>query len=748
MKQGETYHNDAGGVSEYNDFEAAMADEPAFGETVEQQPEADDSFSPERLEEVYPKGENESDEDYANRIAKMKEQAEAGGTSKLEEVTKQEEAIKENRKAAEELEKVFEARKARLDKKLEEGKSDVADIIGDGYQYDDTYKSAIARQNARHEAKLNELRSKIDAAVEAGEAAALLEKLREEDALEDAFEKSQTEERGLDGTKVGETKANAKELLKESYVKREAVIKEIEKLEKELDATRASAKELRGKVDDEKAKAKEGLDRVLEHIDAEMDNEDHKAKMREMAQKRYESRLEEIKAAHADEAEELRAKYAETSNALELKKKEKESITEDMEYINSESKKELKEIRERFDATVGTAEEGERYRQFFQERAAENFENLRKTGRLESQKEAEASDEEVVEGIAGADEAAGEETAGEKGDDEKSEGGKMPEKGNKTAEEFLEDLKKWRSEAMEDIEKRYKAALEDLGLAEPSADDEPKDIGDFGVNEYIEELDAAEKGIENIDLSGLSDEELAELEAGIDEQLEDMSDVELSDEDIRNKYKQAKYYVDEVKIEDDVPVEAYVAQLKRAFAGEDLSNDVWSFLEQSMRDRYDRVRGNQQRMREEKAAEASTPEAEPASEAAEKRPLNIEEGTEEYAKTPKGKTEILKGDIESARSAAEFIRNLDPEDVEGLAVYEVMDKVIRPKFFSTGFDTQGKTSKKYHKLMDKLSAKYSEYGLDARGEKVDTSEEASEKAKRKKVSKGIWKRLGIFRRGE
>ena len=55
MREGEPYHNDAVGVSEYNDFEAAMANEPVFNDAVEKQLEAEDDFRPERLEEVYPK---------------------------------------------------------------------------------------------------------------------------------------------------------------------------------------------------------------------------------------------------------------------------------------------------------------------------------------------------------------------------------------------------------------------------------------------------------------------------------------------------------------------------------------------------------------------------------------------------------------------------------------------------------------------------------------------------------------------
>ena len=184
--------------------------------------------------------------------------------------------------------------------------------------------------------------------------------------------------------------------------------------------------------------------------------------------------------------------------------------------------------------------------------------------------------------------------------------------------------------------------------------------------------------------------------------------------------------------------------MKSAFKGEDLNDDAWELLEEKMRDRYDRVRENQERMRG--TGEKSTGPVVSA-EAENKKPLNIEKGTEEYAKTPEGKIEILKGDIDGVRNVAEFIRNLEREDVEGVKVYEIMDKVVRPKFFP-GFDVHGNTKAKYDKLMDKLTAKYAEFGLNAKGEVIDDGDEIKNKVKRKKISNGIWKRLGLFRRGE
>ena len=50
--------------------------------------------------------------------------------------------------------------------------------------------------------------------------------------------------------------------------------------------------------------------------------------------------------------------------------------------------------------------------------------------------------------------------------------------------------------------------------------------------------------------------------------------------------------------------------------------------------------------------------------------------------------------------------------------------------------------------MDKLTAKYAEFGLNAKGEVIDDGDEIKNKVKRKKISNGIWKRLGLFRRGE
>ncbi|MBQ6510668.1 hypothetical protein IJI94_01745 [Candidatus Saccharibacteria bacterium] len=727
MREGEPYHNDAGGVSEYNDFEAAMANEPVFNDAVEKQLEAEDDFSPERLEEVYPKGENESDEDYEKRIEGMKKAAEEAGPSKMEKGA--------NKDA---LEKIYRERKERLEKRLEENSKDVADIIGDGYQDDDNYKNAVEKQRAKNEASLRELRNKIDAAVEAGEEANLISELEKEDALEDAFEKSQTEEYGLDGKKVSEVKAEANERAKEQYAQLKAVKEDIKKLEDELAAAREEGGKFREGVEEERARVKERLDKTLEAIDAQANvNDEHKDILKQKSQERYEGKLEEIRASHEDEAKALRDKHDKILKEIEEKKKEQENIEKALGETNEDRKKGLAEIRDRFDETIGTEEEQERYNKFLEEHEAENLENLEKTGRVENKKQ--EPDDEINKGIVGED---GGSTAFTYSD----ESGNPPEKGDKDTAEFFKELEKWRNETMAEAKQRYDEAIK--GIEEKYKVVKERDIDLAGLsNEDLDAIGAAidkKIGTKEIDLAGLSIDDLDDIEAAINKRIDNVADTDLSDDVIRDKYKMAKYYVEGVKIEDNVAVEKYIEQMKSAFKGEDLNDDAWELLEEKMRDRYDRVRENQERMRG--TGEKSTGPVVSA-EAENKKPLNIEKGTEEYAKTPEGKIEILKGDIDGVRNVAEFIRNLEREDVEGVKVYEIMDKVVRPKFFP-GFDVHGNTKAKYDKLMDKLTAKYAEFGLNAKGEVIDDGDEIKNKVKRKKISNGIWKRLGLFRRGE
>ncbi len=678
-------------------------------ETVDER----DDFDADRLKEVYEQQEGESDADYEKRIAGMEEAAKTG-TSKVEEITATEQATKENREAAEKLEEEYAERLRRFDASTEQGLADVADVLSGGVN-DERYKAVAEKRKADNAKKAEELRARIDEAVKAGTAAELLAKLKEEDRLDDEFEWSQEAGKaGLDGTKDGEVKEAAKDLMKEYFARLDKIEADIKETEEQIKGGEGSIESINKDLDDKKQQAKEGLDKVIEHIDEQENLDDaHKNRLKELAQKRYEAKLKEIEDEHSTSEKE--ADLSELKAKLEELKLQKEDVLSDLEYVNEEALKQRKEIRDRFNATVSEPGEEERYMDFFKKHKEENYEQLERTGRLNRQKETTEAADEVVEGVAG----------GVKEDEAKddSEGQPDSEKAEKMdAKEFLEQLKKWRDDAMREIDEKYNELLKKFnGEAgedgESSADEEPKDVGDLGAAEVIKNGEV----IDGIDFEGLDLDAL--------EDLEKVADMELSDIDAKEKYGVAAHYVANVPIDKNKPVAFYVEQMKSAFADEDLNNEAWEQLEKNMTTRYNNIVSHQ------------ADESEPASK---DRALDIDAGADAYAETAEGKLEILKGDVDKAKNARAFIRDLELEDIEGLSVEQVMDKVVRPKFFASGFDTAGRTSVKWDKLIDRLNAVYESYGLNSKGERI-IDEEADGRRKKKGIAGRI---RAMFRRGE
>ncbi len=727
--------------------QADAAKEAAEAESVvEKVDDTGDDFDVERLKTVYGKNEGESDEDYEKRLASMKEAAEQG-TSKTEKATAEEEKVKANREAAEKLEKLFEARKARENKRLEERLGTIADIIGDGYQYNEDYKTAVTGQRAKSEAKINKLRASIDDAVRNGRAAELFEKLQNEDSLDAAFEKSQTEERDLPGTKVGELKAGAKEILKEYYARREEVIKEIRELEKQMKEVGADLAGMRGQMAGDRAKAKEDLSKILESIDAHNFSDESKDKLREKARERYEKKMQSIKVQYKKEAEDLELRYMEIEEALEAKRKKKDDLFEDMKSYNEDTKEALAEVRERFNKTISTPEEAARYEKFFDDRFEENKANFARTGRKLGG---------VVEGIVGSGEtsdgaaAAASDTennpgntegnpndkeAADEKDDGASAGRKIPEMTDgKTKEEFFKEVEQWREAEFEDAKRAYEAEIERIEqqVARALGTDEPIEV-DIGVDENGNVI-----GADKVDVGGLSEEDLAELNAAVDEEMDDIADKDLTDEEVKDKYEQAKYYVERVEIEDDTPVEVYIEQMKRVFAGEGLNKESWEFLEQSMRDRYDRVRTRQAEM----AGKEPKPTSERVVGAGVNGPLDIEKGSDEYWKSTEG-VRSLKERIEGFENPTDFIRKLKLEDIEGISIESIIDQVIKPRYTYMLENGELSTDKREY-LIGKLNEVYGSYGLNADGTR-ETGADADKKRWTKRLGdkiRGWWSNRG------